>query len=93
METPEQGKAEKLLRDLGKRLDQFASEAQEAGSRMETDMRSKFEELKQSAEKLKQEAANKDRWKEVEAALKKAGEELERAAKAAFGKREEPGKQ
>lgn len=90
METPEQGKAEKLLRDLGKRLDQFASEAQEAGSRMETDMRSKFEELKQSAEKLKQEAANKERWKEVEDALKKAGEELERAAKAAFS-RKNPG--
>jgi phosphoglycerate-specific signal transduction histidine kinase len=90
METPEQGKAEKILRDLGKRLDQFASEAQDAGSRMEADMRKKFEELKNTAEKLKQEAENKDRWKEVEAALKRAGEELEKAAKSAFGKRQPP---
>jgi phosphoglycerate-specific signal transduction histidine kinase len=86
MESTEQGKAEKLLRELGKKLDRFASEAQEAGSRMETDFRKKFEELKSSAEKLKEEAGNKDRWKEVESALKKAGEELERAAKAAFTK-------
>ena len=90
METPEQGKAEKLLRDLGKRLDQFASEAQEAGSRMEVDMRKKFEELKSTAERLKKEAENKDRWKEVEDALKRAGEELEKAAKSAFGKRQTP---
>lgn len=87
METPEQGKAEKLLRDFGKRLDQFASEAQQAGSRMETDFRKKFEELKSSAEKLKKEAGSKERWNEVEAALKRAGEELERAAKAAFSKK------
>lgn len=90
METPEQGKAEKLLRDLGKKLDQFAAEAQDAGSRVESDFRKKFEELKSSAEKLKKEAENKERWKEVEAALKKAGEELERAAKAAFSKRGNP---
>jgi phosphoglycerate-specific signal transduction histidine kinase len=90
METPDEGKAEKLFRDLGKRLDQFAAEAQEAGSRMETDFRKKFEELKTSAERLKKETENKERWKEVELALKKAGEELEKAAKAAFGKRETP---
>lgn len=90
METPDEGKAEKLFRDLGKRLDQFASEAQEAGSRMETDFRKKFEDLKATAERLKKETENKERWKEVELALKKAGEELEKAAKAAFGKRETP---
>jgi phosphoglycerate-specific signal transduction histidine kinase len=90
MEAPEQGKAEKMLRELGKRLDQFAAEAQEAGSRMEADFRNKFEDLKTAAEKLKKEAENKERWTEVEAALKKAGEELERAAKAAFSKRDKP---
>ena len=90
METPDEGKAEKIFRDLGKRLDQFAAEAQEAGSRMEVDFRKKFEELKATAERLKKETESKERWQEVEAALKKAGEELERAAKAAFGKRETP---
>lgn len=90
METREEGKAERILKDLGKRLDQFAAEAHEASGRVEADLRQKFEELKRSAEKLKSDAENKDRWKEVEAALKKAGEELERAAKAAFGKRDAP---
>jgi hypothetical protein len=90
METPEEGKTEKLFREFGKRLDQFAAEAKEAGSRVEVDFRKKFEELKASAERLKKETENKERWKEVESALKKAGEELEKAAKAAFGKRDAP---
>ncbi len=90
METREEGKAEKILKDFGKRLDQFMVEAREASTRVEADLRKKYEELKSSAEKLKNEAENKERWKEVETALKKAGEELERAAKVAFGKRENP---
>ena len=49
----------------------------------------KFEELKVSAEKLKNEAENKERWKEVETSLKKAGEEFSRAFKTAFSKRTE----
>lgn len=91
MEPREEGKAEKALKDLGKKLDQFAVEAREASVRVEADLRKKYDELKVSAEKLKAEATSKDRWKEVEAALKRAGEELDRAAKAAFGKREKPG--
>jgi len=81
------GKVEKLLSDFGKKIDAFAVEAQEASSRVEADLRKKYAELKSTAEKLKKEAKDKDRWKEVEAALKKAGEELEKAAKAAFTKR------
>lgn len=85
METS--GKAEKILSGFGKRIDAFAAEAQQAGSRMESDLRKKYAELKTAAEKLKAEAENKERWKEVEAALKRAGEELEKAAKTAFSKR------
>jgi len=91
MEPREEGKAEKALKDLGQKLDKFAVEAREAGVRVEADLRKKYEELKSSADKLKSEATSKDRWKEVEAALKKAGEELDRAAKAAFSKRDKPG--
>jgi hypothetical protein len=40
-----------------------------------------------AGERLKSEAENKERWKEVEASLKKAGEEFEKAMKAAFSKR------
>ncbi len=86
METNSQGKAENFLKDFGKKLDQFVVELKDAGSRVETDMQKKFEELKEAAEKFKKEAENKERWKEVEASLKKAGEELNNAFKQAFKK-------
>lgn len=88
METNEEGKAEKFMKDFGKKLDQFMGELKEVGSRAEDDMKKKYEELKVSAEKLKKEAENKERWKEVESGLKKAGQELENAIKSAFRKRE-----
>ncbi|MBL7864104.1 MAG: hypothetical protein JNK10_04465 [Cyclobacteriaceae bacterium] len=88
METKDEGKAEKIFRDFGKKLDQFYGEAREASTRVESDLRKKYEELKVSAEKLKNEAENKERWKEVEASLKRAGEELENALKAAFKKKQ-----
>lgn len=90
MEAKEEGKAEKFFKEFGKRLDQFLVEAKDAGTRIEADMQKKFEELKDAGEKLKKEAENKERWKEVEEGLKKAGEELDRAFKAAFKKRDDP---
>jgi lysyl-tRNA synthetase class I len=89
MEENKEGSAEKFLKDLGKKLDQFAVELKDAGARAEVDMRSKLEELKASAEKIKKEAQDKERWKEVETSLKKAGQELENAFKSAFKKREQ----
>lgn len=83
------GKAEKLFKNFGKKVDQFMVELNEAGDRLGKEFEGRFEELKDSAEKLKKEAKNKDRWKEVEQSLKKAGEELNRAVKAAFKKRDE----
>jgi len=77
-----------MFEEFGKKLDQFLVELKDAGKRMDADMQKKYEELKVSAEKFKKEAQNKERWKEVETGLKKAGEELERALKAAFKKRE-----
>lgn len=83
------GKAEKFFKDFGKKVDQFIIEAKEASTRIEGDLQKKYDELKVSAEKFKSEAENKERWKEVEASLKKAGEELSHAFKAAFKKKEE----
>lgn len=85
-EENQEGSAEKFFKDFGKKLDQFFVEAKEAGTRVETDLKQKFEELKVAGEKLKSEAENKERWKEVEESLKKAGEELNKAVKAAFSK-------
>ncbi len=90
MEENKEGSAEKFFKDLGKKLDQFAIELKDAGERAEVDMKKKLEELKASAEKIKKEAQDKERWKEVEASLKKAGQELENAFKSAFKKKEQP---
>lgn len=87
METNQEGKAEKFFKEFGKKFDQFILEAKDAGNRAEADMRSKYDELKAAAERLKTEANDKERWKEVEASLKKAGAELENALKTAFKKK------
>ena len=89
METND-GKAEKFFKEFGKKVDQFILEAKDAGSRLEVDLQKKYDELKVAAEKLKNDAENKERWKEVEASLKKAGEELSNALKAAFNKKKNP---
>ncbi|MEI9920771.1 MAG: hypothetical protein WDO14_18550 [Bacteroidota bacterium] len=77
-----------FFEEFGKKMDQFLVELKDAGKRMDADMQKKYEELKVSAERFKKEAQNKERWKEVEDGLKKAGEEMEKAIKAAFKKRE-----
>jgi hypothetical protein len=87
METNQEGSAEKFFKDFGKKLDRFLVEAKDAGSRVEVDLQKKYEELKVAAEKLTKDAENKERWKEVEISLKKAGQELENALKTAFKKR------
>ncbi len=86
--TEEQGKAEKAFKSFGKRVDEFVVELNQAGERLQKEFKERFEELKDSAEKLKEEAKNKERWREVEDSLKKAGEDLNNAFKAAFKKKE-----
>lgn len=88
MEENNEGSAEKFLKDFGKKMDQFAQELKEAGARAEVDLQKKYEEVKAAAQRFKTEAQKKERWQEVEASLKKAGEELENAFKAAFKKKE-----
>ena len=88
METNNTGKTEKILQELGKKIDQFVVELKDAGTRLGGDLDKKYSELKDAAERFSKEAENKERWKEVEASLKKAGEELEKAFKSAFKKRE-----
>ena len=89
METNDEGKAEKNFKNFGKKVDGFVSEFQEAAERLEKEFQQKFDELKVTAEKLKKEAENKERWQEVEASLKKAGDEVANAFKAAFKKKED----
>lgn len=79
-----------MFRNFGKRVDDFVSEFDEASERLRKEFQEKYEELKVSAEKLKTESRNKDRWKEVEDSLRKAGEHLKEAVEAAFRKKETP---
>jgi len=87
MEETNEGKAEKFFKEFGKKMDLFASELKEAGGRAEVDLQKKYDELKAAAQKLRTEAGKKERWQEVESSLKKAGDELENAIKAAFKKK------
>ena len=87
MEETNEGKAEKFFKEFGKKMDRFASELKDAGKNAEVDLQKKYDEVKAAAQKLKAEAGKKERWEEVETSLKKAGEELENAFKAAFKKK------
>jgi phosphoglycerate-specific signal transduction histidine kinase len=89
MDTNDQGKAEKTFKNFGKKVDEFMAELSAAGEKLQKEFNVKYDELKTSAEKLKNESENRERWKEVEESLKKAGDELSKAFKAAFKKREE----
>lgn len=88
METKdEQGKAEKTFKNFGKKVDDFVEELNEAGDRLKKEFQEKYEDLKKSAERLKNESENKEKWKEVEESLKRAGTELKNAFDAFFGKK------
>lgn len=87
MEKKEEGPNERIFQSFGKKVDQFMVELNEAGEKLQKEFEEKFEELKVTAEKLKREAESKERWKEVEADLKKAADQLNTAFKAAFRKR------
>ncbi|GEM_PF-739174 len=86
MEKKKEGNAEKFFKEFGKKVDLFVVELNDANDRLKKDFEGKFEDLKKTGETLKKEVKNKERWKEVEIALKKAGEELNTAFTAAFKK-------
>jgi ElaB/YqjD/DUF883 family membrane-anchored ribosome-binding protein len=88
METNKEGKTEKTFKNFGRKVDDFVTELNEASERLRTEFKEKYDDLKTSAEKLKKEAESNDRLKEVEESLRKAGDELANAFKAAFRKRD-----
>lgn len=90
MSDENKGKAEGMFANFGKKVDQFLDELDEAGEKLRTEFQGKYDELKETAEKIKKESKNKERWKEVEESLTRAGEELKKAFEAAFRKRDEP---
>lgn len=88
MGAEEDEKNSRSSKPFNKKVDQFRTEVNEAADRLQKEFGEKFEELKQAGEKLKKEAENKERWKEVETNLKKAADDVGNAFKAAFKSRE-----
>ena len=91
-EQAKEGRNEKTFKSFGKKVDDFVVELNEAGEKLQKEFQERFEELKNTGERLKKEAENSDRWKEVEQSLKRAGDELGKAFKAAFSKNKTEGK-
>lgn len=89
MEKKDEGQKERIFKNFEKKAEQFMTEVNEAGEKLQKEFSEKFEELKEAAEKVKREAENKERWKEVETNMKKAANQLNDAFKAAFRKRNE----
>jgi hypothetical protein len=87
METNKEGKTEKTFKNFGRKVDEFLAELDEASEKLQKEFKEKYDDLKVTAEKIKKESENKERWKDVEDSLKKAGDELANAFKAAFKKR------
>ena len=88
METNKEGKTEKTFKNFGRKVDDFVAELNEASERLRMEFKEKYDELKTTAEKIKKESETNERLKEVEESLRKAGDELANAFKAAFRKRD-----
>ncbi|MDQ3536959.1 MAG: hypothetical protein M3421_15185 [Bacteroidota bacterium] len=89
MDSEYQGKAEKILRDLGKKIDELINKSFQEKGELKEDINSRIEELKRDKEKLEKEmkdfvSRNEGKWKEVEVYLKRAAEELKKALDVVF---------
>lgn len=88
------GKAEKLLKDLGRKIDNFMVEIDDATENLQGEFKQRFEELKKSKDSLGKDIKdfkdkNKDKWEEVEAKIEQAGKEVSDAFKDAFSSKKE----
>lgn len=91
MGRPPEGKAEKMFKDIGKKIDELLKDLNTAKDEAKVEYADRIEELKRNAEKLKSEFhhfkdTHKDRWEEAESSLEKAGKELIHAFESVFKK-------
>ncbi|MGK7391638.1 MAG: hypothetical protein ACNS60_14890 [Candidatus Cyclobacteriaceae bacterium M2_1C_046] len=85
--SQDEGKAEKLLKEFGHKIDEFVVELKGFSEELVEEFNEKYEQLYHASEDLKEEISSKKRWEEVEERLKNAREELTKALKAATSKR------
>ncbi|MEP2026709.1 MAG: hypothetical protein ABJH98_03235 [Reichenbachiella sp.] len=89
MSKEHQGQVEKILKELGKRIDDLIIEAKDAKDDIRDDVEEKIKELKKKKVKLDDEFQsfkdkNEGKWDEIKAHLSSAAEEIRKAAEAAF---------
>lgn len=89
-----EGKAEKLFKNLGKKVDQLLAELEEAKDHAKEEYADRYEELKKSGERIKEEANKfKDNhhkvFDDIEEAMERAGKELKDIYNRAFKKDQE----
>lgn len=93
-----EGKAEKMFKDIGKKIDELLQDVHEAKEKAKVEYAEQIDELKRNGETLKKgiddfRETHKDRLDEVESSLERAGRELKHAFEAAFSKKPDTEKQ
>ncbi len=93
MTTNTQGNAEKIMTDLGKKLDAMIEDLHNLKEKAKADYADEIEELKKKGDTLRGEIddfreKHKDRFDEVHDRLDRAARELGKAIEAAFRKKE-----
>ncbi|MEO9805810.1 MAG: hypothetical protein ABJF04_21310 [Reichenbachiella sp.] len=92
MSTDQQGQVEKILKELGKKIDDLILEAKDAKDDIRDEVEEKIKELKKKKGKLDDEyqsfkEKNEGKWDEIKSHLSSAAEEIKMAAEAAFRKK------
>lgn len=84
-----EGKVEKILKDLGKKIDELIADLKKVKGEAGVEFNSRVDELKRNRDSLENEfkkLRSDDRWKEVEQNLDNAGKDIRKAFDAAFKK-------
>ncbi|UXP34077.1 hypothetical protein N6H18_08985 [Reichenbachiella agarivorans] len=93
MSVEHQGQVEKILKELGKKIDELIKEAKGAKDEIRDEVEAKIKVLKKKRDNLEEEYAdfkvkNESKWVEIKNHLSSAAEEIKLAAEAAFKKKE-----
>ncbi|MGL1887994.1 MAG: hypothetical protein OCD76_15880 [Reichenbachiella sp.] len=92
MSAEHQGQVEKILKELGQKIDHLIVEAKGAKDEIRDDLEEKIQDLKGKRSDLEDEyndfkSKNESRWMDIRNHLSSAAEEIKMAAEAAFKKK------
>jgi len=92
MSQEHQGQVEKVLKDLGRKIDQLLEDTKGAKNEVQNEVEEKIKILREKKDKLEEEynefrKKNEGKWTEIKNHLSAAAEEIKQAAEAAFKKK------